>query len=138
MWRHVEPRVSRQLRLAFGGEASADLLMQPDKNATVSALLGVAALLTLVGLLGWLMYSPLFGWFDWIVTASGGIYLGLAMVARRARLVAALSGVVLFGMYLGYQASLSVDLLWHGWLIKAPIAVLLLISLIFALRVRRK
>ena len=108
--------------------------MQHDKNPTASALFGVAAIQILVGLLGWFMYSPQFGWLDWIVTISGAIYLGLAFAARWTRLFAAIVGAAFYGVYLGYQASQNVDLLWRGWIIKGPIVILLLAALFFAIR----
>jgi hypothetical protein len=112
--------------------------MQPDKNPTASALFGVAAIQLLVGLLGSFMYSPQFGWFDWIVSLSGFFYLGLALAARWVRLAAALIGVILFGIYLGYQASISAELVWRGWIVKAPIGILLFVALFYAIRDRAK
>jgi hypothetical protein len=120
------------------GKASAGIPMQSYKNPTVSALFGVAAIQILVGTLGWFMYSPQFGWLDWIVTLSGVLYLGLAVAARWVRLVAALIAIGLFGAYLGYQASVNAELLWRGLIIKAPIAVLLLVALFFAIRHRAR
>jgi hypothetical protein len=122
----------------FGGKASADFPMQPDKNPTASALFGVAAIQLLVGLLGWFMYSAQFGWLDWIVCLSGVFYIGLAVAARWFRLAAALIATVVFGIYLGYQASVNVELLWRGWIIKAPIGILLLMALLSAFRYRAK
>jgi hypothetical protein len=108
--------------------------MQHDKNPTASALFGVAAIQILVGLLGWFMYSPHFGWLDWIVTISGAIYIALAIAARWTRLSAAIVAAALYAVYLGYQASQNIDLLWGGWIIKVPIVILLLAALIFAIR----
>jgi hypothetical protein len=109
--------------------------MQSDKNPTASALFGVAAILILVGALGWFMYSPQFGWLDWVVTLSGAVYVALALVARRGRVLGALAGAILFGAYLSFQALNNTELLWRGWIIKAPIAILLLVALFFARRV---
>ena len=84
--------------------------------------------------MGWLMYSPQFGWLDWIITVSGAIYLGLALAARWMRLPASLIGTGLYGAYLGYQALNNIDLLWRGWIIKVPIVILLLVALFSAIR----
>ena len=112
--------------------------MQPDKNPTASSLFGVAAILLLVGLLGWFMYGPQFGLLDWIVSFSGVIYLGLAVAARRFRLAAALIATALFAVYVAYQAYWNVEFLWRGWIIKAPIALLLLVAIFFALKASTK
>ncbi len=108
--------------------------MQAEKNPTASALLGVAAILILVGAIGGYMYSPRFGWIDWLVAFSGAAYVGLALAARWARLPAASVGALLFGAYIGFQASNDIEVIWRGWIIKAPIAILLLVALIFAFR----
>ena len=108
--------------------------MRHDKNPTASALFGVATILIFVGVLGWYMYGPVFGWFDWIVTTSGAIYLVLAIAARWARLAVALIGAALYGLYIVYQASINPDLFWRGWIIKVPIVILLLIATLSAIR----
>src|SRR5262249_12129548 len=107
-------------------------IMRPDKNPTASALFGVAALLLLIGVLGSFMYSPLFGWLDWIVTLSGVIYLGLAVAARWMRLPAALTAIFLFAVYVGYQAYLNLNCFWRDWIAKFPMAWRFLEGLFFA------
>lgn len=106
--------------------------LQRDKNSTSSALFGVAAILILVGAFGWLLHRERFGWLDWVVTLSGGLYLALGVAARWARLPAALIGLAVFLALLGYQASLSMELLQSGLIIKLPVALLLVVALVFS------
>jgi hypothetical protein len=105
-----------------------------DKNVTASALFGVAAIQILVGAIGWGIHAGQLGFIDRIITFSGVIYIVLGIAARWARLPAALIGAVLYAAYLALQASRSIDLLMKGLIFKAPVVILLVLAVVFALR----
>ena len=105
-----------------------------EKNATASALLGVAAIQIVVGFLGWSVYRDRFGWLDWVIMFSGAIYIVLSIAARWARLPAAVVGAALYATFLLFQASRSVDLLMTGLIFKIPVVILLLVAILSALR----
>jgi hypothetical protein len=108
--------------------------IRKDKNMTASALFGVAAILILVGGLGWFLYSEKFSRLDWIVAFSGGIYIALGIAARWIRLPAAVVGIVLCAAYLIFQATRSIELLMGGLIIKIPVVILLIVATVSALR----
>jgi hypothetical protein len=102
-------------------------------NVVSSALLGVAAIQGIVGLMGWWMYSWQFRPIDWLVTFSFAIYGALAIWARWKPTTAALNGMLLYGAFLALQGLTSVKLLFTGLQFKVPIVVLLLVALCAAL-----
>lgn len=104
-----------------------------DKNVTASALFGVAAVQILLGSIGYLLYSSEMGLLDRIISFSGFFYILLGIVARWARLPAAVVGAVLYAAFLAFQASRSMDLLMTGLVFKVPIVVLLVLAVVFAL-----
>ena len=105
-----------------------------NKNATASALFGVAAIQVLVGGIGFFLYSGELRLLDKIIAFSGGIYIVLAVAARWVRLPAALIGGVLYAAYLVLQASRSMDLLMTDLIFKIPVVILLIVAVMFALR----
>jgi len=113
---------------------TAPRLIRKDKNPTISALLGVAAIQIVVGVLGWSVYGDRFGWLDWVITYSGAIYIGLSILARQYRLIAAVIGATLYGAFLVFQATRSIELLMSGPIFKVPVVILLLVALVSALR----
>ena len=108
--------------------------LRKDKNPTVSALLGVAAIQILVGFLGWSVYRDSFGWFDWIIMFSGAIYIALSVAARWIRLSAALIGAALYAAFLALQAFRGIDWLMSGLIFKVPVVLLLLVAVVSALQ----
>lgn len=108
--------------------------IRKDKNVTASALFGVAALQILVGGLGYFLYSGEMGLLDRIISFSGVFYIALGVAARWIRLPAALIGAVLYGAFLLFQASRSMDLLMAGLIFKIPVVILLVVAVVFALR----
>ena len=108
--------------------------IQKDKNPVASALFGVAVLQGFVGLLGWFTFSPQFNWFDWLLTFSFAYYLLLGILARWARLPAALLGAIPYAALLALQATQSLDFLLTGLLFKIPVIILLAVATIFALK----
>ncbi|HSY09987.1 MAG TPA: hypothetical protein VK840_03645 [Candidatus Dormibacteraeota bacterium] len=105
-----------------------------DKNPTASSLFGVAALQILVGAFGWYLYSANFSLVDWIIAFGGVIYIVLGIVARWKPLFAALTGTVLYALFLAFQAMRSIELLKSGLIIKIPIVILLIVAVIDALK----
>jgi hypothetical protein len=108
--------------------------IRKDKNPTASSLFGVAALQILVGAFGWYLYSANFGLLDWIITFSGVVYVVLGIVARWNPLPAALTGAILYSLFLAFQAMRSIGLLMSGLIIKIPIVILLIVAVIAALK----
>lgn len=111
---------------------SADI--RKENNPTALALFGVAALQGLLGFVGWSMNGHSFGWLDWVFAFSGGIYIGLGIVARWRRLAAALIGAGFYGGFLALQLLHSVASLKSGLIFKTPVVMLLLTAAVFALR----
>jgi hypothetical protein len=112
-------------------------VIRKSKNATSSALFGIAIFQGLIGLGGWTLYSVNnhFTLVDWLVTFSGALYLLLGILARFKRLWAALIGSAIYAAYLAYQTSIGLQLLVEGFLlIKLPVIALLLYALFNALR----
>lgn len=125
--------------------------MRKDTNPTASLLFAVAALQILVGVIGWfvhrldadveelrwILYSydrVQFGWLDWAITFSGVIFAALGIVARWARLPAALFGAGLYGAFLALHASEIARWPMTGLFIKIPVAILLLAAVASAFR----
>ncbi len=112
--------------------------IRKDKNLTASALFGVAALLIYSGVIVLIIDG-----FDlsrlWKLACLGGfIYIPLGILARRARLPAALLGAFLYAAYLTWECFLSVkygpNLMMEDLFFKALIIVLLLMAVISALK----
>jgi hypothetical protein len=108
--------------------------IRKDKNPTGSALFGVASIQTVVGYLGWSMYRDQFGWFDWVIAFSAGIYVVLAIAAHWYRLAASVMGAAFYVAFLVFQGIRSVDLLMADLIFKVPVIILLIIAVVFALR----
>jgi hypothetical protein len=107
----------------------------PHANAsTTSAFLGVAVIQGIVLTIGWMMYSPRFGWIDWLITGSGPIFFAIAFASRWWPLPSAILATSIYAAFLGFQACLSIDLLLTGWIIKGPIVLFLLVGLFTAAR----
>jgi hypothetical protein len=104
-------------------------------KGTASALFAVAAIWCVWGFLYWRRCHDYFGWSDWLlVVLSVGIYLLLGIHARRSRLAAAFIGAGLYASLVTFQAFQSVDQLMGGLIFKMPIAVLLLLAVMFAMK----
>ena len=108
--------------------------IRKDKNLTASALCSVAAIQILVGAIGYFLYSQEMGLLDRVIAFSGLLYIALGVSARWVPLRAAVVGVVLYVAFLGFQASRGIELLMTGLIFKVQIVVLLVISIVFALR----
>lgn len=108
--------------------------IRKDKNVTASALFGVAAIQILIGAIGYFMYSEQMDMYDHIIAFSGLLFITLGIAARWIRMPAALIGAVLYGAFLLFQATRSMDLLMTGLIFKIPIVVLLVVAIIFALK----
>jgi hypothetical protein len=108
--------------------------IRKDKNVTVSALLGVAAIQILLGAIGYFVHSGEMGLLDRVISFSGVFYIALGIAARWVRLPAALIGAVLYAAFLALQASRSMDLLMAGLIFKIPVVILLIVAVVFALR----
>lgn len=109
-------------------------MLNKSRNPVTSCLLGVAALHAVVSFLGIFLYSPQFDWLDWLVTSSPVVYIVLGIVAKGAPRTCAAIGLLLFAAFLGYQAVFNPELIGVGWIFKTPIGILLVTSLVLALR----
>jgi hypothetical protein len=108
-------------------------------KGTASALIGVAAIQCAIGFLQWWNWGDYFGWANWlIVTFTVSIYLLLGIHARRSQLAAAFIGAGLYAPLVALQAYQSVDQLISDLILQIPIAVLLLLAVLFALRRKGK
>ena len=105
-------------------------MIRRDKNPTSSLLFGVGIIQLLVAILYWSIYSLHFRWFDWAFSANFLIFCALGIWARWSPAIPGTIGFFLYAAYLGMQASISRDLLWCGWILKLPVAVLLTIALV--------
>jgi hypothetical protein len=123
-------RLGRQARLSAGG-------IVKDKHPVSSALFGVAAIQAVVGFLGWSIHSVDFAPIDWGITFSFVLFAVLALLARWARVLAAIIATALYGGFLLLQASVSIQLLTSGLIFKVPNVVLLLVALAFALKPKK-
>ena len=101
-----------------------------SSNATSSALLGVALIQGIVGLLGWWLYSFRFGPLDWVITFSFAVYVILAVWARWQAVPAAVVGAIFYGAFLVEQGLTSRELLLTGLQFKVPNVALLLFALV--------
>ena len=110
--------------------------IRKEKNRTVSALCGAAAVQCLLGFVGWSMNGRSFGWLDWAFSFSGVICLGLALATRRHRLSAALTGAGLYAGLLALQLLHGVAALKSGLVFKIPVVLFLLVAVVLALRRR--
>ncbi len=98
-------------------------IIRKDKNVTVSALFGVAAIQIFIAGIAWLLSG---GQIYWLFTFSAVIYIALGIAARWIRLPAAIIGSV---FYAAFFAGIS-DL----WIIfKIPVAILLLVAVVSAM-----
>ena len=97
-----------------------------------SALMGVALIQAVVCFLGWMTYGPTFTPIDWLVTFSFILFGGLALWARKARVPAALCAAGLYGVFLLWQATCSMELLKAGMIFKVPIVILILVAVALA------
>jgi hypothetical protein len=74
-------------------------IIRTDKNVTASALFGVAAIQIIIAAINWFLHGGQFdgfGWFDWLITFSGAIYIALGIAAGWIRLPAAIMGIALY------------------------------------------
>jgi hypothetical protein len=95
--------------------------------------MGVAVIQAIVGGLGWATYGPQFRPLDWAITLSFLIYVGLSVWSRWQAIVASCTGSLIYGVFLGYQATLSVTLLFTGLVFKGPIVLLLVAAVVMAI-----
>ena len=113
------------------------LITRKDKNVTVSALFGVAAIQIFVGaiasILSWMTSVHYFGVLDVLFVISGVGYVILGLAARRARLPAAIIASVLFVALQRTRASMSVAFLTGGILTLLVVA-LLFVAVVAALK----
>jgi hypothetical protein len=118
----------------LGGISVPTFRPRSDKNVTASALFGVAAFQSIVGIIGWLLCGPMFGWVNWLVALGGLIYLALAVAAFWQRLPSAILGCALYSSFLIYQFMCSPRQLMAGLAFKGPIILLLALALASSLR----
>ena len=85
-------------------------------------------------LFAWWLYSPEFGPLDWVVTFSFLIYIALGVWARWQPVAPTVIGLLLYALFLGWQALMRPDLLTVGLIFKIPIVLLLITALVLALR----
>ena len=109
-------------------------MIRKDKHPVSAALFGVAAIQGVVGLFGWWIRGPFFEPIDWVITFSFALFVGLALLARRAKVAAAVTGIALYVLFLVFQAFVSAELLKAGLVFKVPICVLLVGALVFAFK----
>jgi hypothetical protein len=100
-------------------------------------LFGAAAIQALLGLLLWGIYGPEFTPADWVYSFSFVIFVLLGILARRARIAAAVTAGALYGTFLLLQAASGMEFLKSGIKFKIPIVVLLLIALVVAFKRKR-
>jgi hypothetical protein len=74
-----------------------------------------------------------FGWFEWLFSLSGVIFLGLALAARWRTVWAALIAGTLYVAFLAWQLQHSIAALKNGLIFKIPVATLLFAALASAL-----
>jgi len=113
-------------------------MIRKDKHPVSAALFGVAALQGVVGLFGWWIHGLFFEPIDWVITFSFGLFVGLALLARRAKVAAAVIGTGLYVVFLVFQGFVSVELLMTGLVFKIPICLLLLVAVVFAFKQTRE
>ncbi len=106
------------------------------RNHVPVALAGVAAIQAIVGGLGWATYGPLFGPLDWAITLSFLVYVGLSVWSRWQPIAASCTGSLIYAVFLGYQATLSIALVFTGLLFKGPIVLLLTAAVTMAIKNR--
>ena len=109
-------------------------MIEKDKYPVSAALFAVAGIQAVVGCLGWSMYAASFAPIDWVITFSFAIFAALAILARRARIPAAIIATALYGAFLAFQATISVQLVMTGLIFKIPNVILLLMALAFAFK----
>ena len=109
-------------------------MIKKDKHSVSAALFGVAAIQAVVGCFGWSIYGSNFSPIDWVITFSFAIFVVLAILARGARIPAAIIATALYGAFLAFQATISVDLLMMGLIFKVPNVILLLVALASAFK----
>jgi hypothetical protein len=109
-------------------------MIRKDKHSVSAALFGVAAIQGVVGLFGWWIHGAFFEPIDWVITFSFAVFVGLALLARRAKIAAAVMGAGLYVVFLSYQGLVSTELLKAGLVFKVPICLLLVGAVIVALR----
>lgn len=104
-------------------------------KGTASALFGVAAIQCASGLSQWWRWRDYFGWANWLlVSLTVGVFLLLGIHARRSQLAAAYIGAGLYAPLVALYAYWSVDELVGDLIFQIPVAALLLIAILFALR----
>ena len=113
------------------------IILRKDKNVTVSALFGIAAVQVLVGAiygsLHWLSPTGYYGAMDVLFMISGVAYIILGLAAHRVRLPAAIVASVLFAALLQTRASLHVASV-TGNVFTVVVVALLLVAVVAALR----
>jgi hypothetical protein len=124
--------------------------LRQDTNPAARALVGIAAVQLLAGLIGLFVYRsnpdidmPELKWFvyhfqrgaltplDWVVTFSGVFYMLLAVLAYRVRLPAVLAGVATYGALLLAQGAGAV---WDAVVIKVIVVFLLILAFVVSFR----
>ena len=113
-------------------------MIRKDKHPVSAALFGVAALQGVVGLFGWWIHGPFFEPIDWVITFSFGLFVGLALLARRAKVAAAVIGMGLYVVFLVFQGFVSAELLMTGLVFKVPICLLLVGAVVLAFKQTRE
>lgn len=112
-------------------------MVRNERHPVSSSLFAVAAIQAVVGFLGWSIHSPEFAPINWVITFSLAIFITLAILARRARLPAAVIATVIYGGFLVMQVSISMELLMTGLVFKTPVVLLLLVALVVAFQRQR-
>lgn len=112
-------------------------MVRNERHPVSSSLFAVAAIQAVVGFFGWSIHSPNFAPIDWVITFSFAIFASLAILARWARLPAAVIATVIYGGFLVMQVSISMELLMTGLVFKTPVVLLLLVALGLAFKGRQ-
>jgi hypothetical protein len=107
-------------------------MIRRDKHPAASLLFGVAVIQLLVALFYWSIHGHEFRWADWAFSLNFLVFVALGVWARWVPAAPAAIGFLLYAVYLGAQASLSLDLLRSAWIFKLPVAILLTIALVCA------
>src|SRR5688572_6329478 len=92
------------------------------QNKTVAALFGVAVIQMVIGYIGYSMY----GWDNLngvqkAITVSGAFYLLLSLLAKKTPVAAASTGVILYGLYIGWQVTHGRSTLMSDLIFKVPV-----------------
>jgi|GEM_PF-3270829 len=113
-------------------------MIRDEKHPVSSALFGAAAIQVVLAWIAWGRHrvdsTPL----EWLDFIALGAFLFLGILARRARVPAAVIAVVLYGTFLVQQGSIGVELLASWVVLKVSIVALLLVGLVLAFEPKKE